>query len=105
VSNSTTAPTPAPEPPARERFDWLRNDRAHLRGNLRDVERAIRSGQVGAADALELTAILTELQTGGGLTARERSRIGRILIGLADGPAAKVEVLTTWFLPGGPPGS
>jgi hypothetical protein len=106
-SDTTTDPPATPDPAARRRFDWLLDDRAHLRAHLRDVESAIRFGQVGPDDAPELVAILNELRADGALSDRERSRVVQVFFALAkavgspETRAAAVEALP-WIWPGAP---
>jgi hypothetical protein len=85
----------------RERFDWLVDDATHRRRNLRAVEAAVNRRQLGADDRPALLDALVDLEAGGGLTDRERHRVLRVRIALADGPAAKGAVFSAFYLPGG----
>ena len=85
------------EAPARQRFDWLRTaDRVHRRRDLRDLETAINRGQLGQTERPAIEAVLQALVTAGGLTPRERHRVLRARLALADGPEAKGAVFAAY---------
>ena len=79
----------APDPPARERFDWLDGENRHLRRDLADLGRTVRAEQLRPDDRPVVAERLAALLRTEGLSDRERWRAGRILIALADGPVEK----------------
>jgi hypothetical protein len=72
--------TAPPSAPTRQKFDWLRDDRFHRRGNLIAVAAAVRSGAIGPDDAPELADILAELALDA--TPRESMRIAAVVLAM-----------------------